>query len=472
MFRTVSSKLILAFLATSLVSVIVLAGLSRQFILDAFNDFVIDTAINGFGADALAYYQRNDESWEGIDRAFGGGNQPPLQQPNPPNNQNQPPLNQPPPQPNNQPTNVNNPRFALANLDGEVIIPLDEFRLRDVVSADVLANGLVLFDADGVQIATILTTDATFQLTPSERRYLDSTEQAVNISVVIAVSFALAVGVFLSWLLTRPLREITQAIQSMDRRNLQQTVPVRSKDEFGTLAQAFNQMSADLAHAEQLRRQMTADIAHDLRSPLTVIVGYLESLREQVLKPTPERFDAMYAEAMLLQHLIGDLRTLTLADAGELRLNRVPIRPPELLKRVATNYQHQAESDNVTIAVNADENLPAINLDPDRMLQVLGNLVSNALRYTPQNGAITLTAQNSNNQIRLTVKDTGKGIPPEDVPNIFERFYRGDKSRNQATGESGLGLAIAKSIVEAHDGTISVNSTIGIGTTFTIRLPI
>jgi len=448
--------------------VIVLAGLSRQFILDAFNDFVIDTAINGFGADVLVYYESHGNSWQGVSRDFGAAGSPPPQQPqpNPPNNQNQPP------QPNNQRPNANNPRFALANLDGEVIIPLDEFRLNDLVDSDVLADGLILFDANGVQVATILITEQAFQLTPSERRYLDSTEEAVNISVVIAVSFALAIGIFLSWLLTRPLREITQAIQSMDRRNLQQTVPVRSKDEFGTLAQAFNQMSADLAHAEHLRRQMTADIAHDLRSPLTVIVGYLESLREEVLKPTPERFDVMYAEAMLLQHLIEDLRTLTLADAGELRLNRVPIRPSELLNRIATNYQHQAESGNVTIAVNADENLPAINLDPDRMLQVLGNLVSNALRYTPQNGSITLTAQNSNNQIRLTVKDTGKGIAPEDVPNIFARFYRGDKSRNQATGESGLGLAIAKSIVEAHDGTISVDSTIGIGTTFTIHLPI
>ena len=284
---------------------------------------------------------------------------------------------------------------------------------------------------------------------------------------------ALLLGIVVARFYTRPLHELTAAVQKMRQGDLEQQVPVRSRDEIGVLAAQFNQMSADLAHVSKLRRQMTADIAHDLRTPLTVIAGYLESLRDGILKPNPERFETMYAEAMLLQRLVEDLRTLSLADAGELHLNRQAVTPIELLRRTAQSYQSQAEQLEIRLGVDASSALPRILVDPERMGQVLGNLVSNALRYVPpQNGYIKLSAVAAHDVVQLAVEDNGAGIDPAHLPNIFERFYRADEARDLNTGESGLGLAIAKSIVEAHGGTIAVESQVNAGTRFTLLFPV
>jgi signal transduction histidine kinase len=274
--------------------------------------------------------------------------------------------------------------------------------------------------------------------------------------------------------ITRPVRELTAASHAMARGQLKQEVPVRSKDELGELSLTFNQMSSDLATANQLRRQMTADIAHDLRNPLMVITGYLESLRDGILPPSPERFDTIYREAQLLQRLVEDLRTLSLADAGELTLNRTPLAPRALLERQVAAYHHQAEQSQITLSVQAEPLLPEVEVDEERMAQVLGNLVANALRYTPSGGQIILGAAARPKALQLTVQDNGSGISPEVLPHIFDRFFRGDQARAESDGRaaSGLGLAIAKSIVEAHQGTIAAASEPGRGTTFFVTLPL
>jgi signal transduction histidine kinase len=283
---------------------------------------------------------------------------------------------------------------------------------------------------------------------------------------------ALFLGLFLARTLTKPLREMTIATRALAKGELEQTVPVHSQDELGELATAFNRMSADLARANELRRQMTADIAHDLRTPLTVIAGYIESLRDGVLSPSPARLDAMYNEAQHLQRLVEDLRVLSLADAGELPLNRQPVSPHCLIERLAASFSHHAAQQNITLTVEAAPELPEINADQERMVQVLSNLVSNALRHTPDGGTITLSAQHQAGTVVLGVQDNGEGIPSDELPRIFDRLFRGDASRQQQQGESGLGLAIAKSIVEAHGGTIAAASTLGQGTIFTIALPL
>jgi signal transduction histidine kinase len=334
---------------------------------------------------------------------------------------------------------------------------------------DQLAQGRSLV-VDGEVVGTVLATGEALERDALAERYLSRTLRASGYAAVGASAAALLLAILLASTLTRPLRELTAATKAVAQGDLQHQVPVRSKDELGELAASFNQMSADLAQATALRRQMTADIAHDLRSPLTAISGFVEAMRDGVLKPTPARFEAMYTETQRLRRLVDDLRTLSLADAGELPMDRQAVPPRMLLERLAAVQRHRADEQEVAITIQTEPNTPDVHVDQDRMAQVLGNLIDNALRYTPPGGEITLGARARGAATLLTVHDTGAGIPPEHLPRVFDRFYRGDSARSIDGAESGLGLAIAKAIVEAHGGAISVESTPGAGTTFTIAL--
>jgi two-component system sensor histidine kinase BaeS len=256
----------------------------------------------------------------------------------------------------------------------------------------------------------------------------------------------------------------------MARGALGQRVTADSRDEIGDLARSFNQMSSDLARASQLRKQMTADLAHDLRTPLSILRGYTEGLQDGRLEGSPKIYTVMHGEVEHLQRLVEDLRVLSLADAGELPLHRRAVDPAALLERTGLAYIVQAEQHGVALRVEAPEGLPSIAVDTDRMTQVLNNLVSNALRYTSE-GEIVLAAAADDGHVHLRVSDTGAGIAQDDLPFIFDRFYRADKARQRTdNNQSGLGLAIAKAIVEAHGGTLSAASALGSGTTFTIDL--
>jgi two-component system sensor histidine kinase BaeS len=308
----------------------------------------------------------------------------------------------------------------------------------------------------------------------SDNDFIGRIGEAALVSAGIAALTALAIGVILARTLTRPVRELTVATKAMAAGNLGQQVVVHSSDEIGQLAQSFNQMSSDLARASQSRKQMTADLAHDLRTPLSILRGYTEGLEEGRLQGSPKLYGIMHAEVEHLQRLVEDLRTLSLADAGEIRLNKRAVDPKALLERTALAYFVQAEERGVALRVEAPDGLPSINVDTDRITQVLNNLVSNALRHTAQ-GEVVLSASAVSNgrAVEIKVRDTGSGIAADDLPYVFDRFYRADKSRQRAEGDddsSGLGLAIAKAIVEAHGGTIKVTSAPDQGTTFTIML--
>ena len=363
------------------------------------------------------------------------------------------------------------PRFLLVNERHDVVIPAAGYRIGQRVPDSKLEGGIPI-EIGGRTVGIVVAIAVRPDPDPGEEQYFQRTNQALLLAAVGATGIALLPGILLARTLTHPLRELTAATRAMASGNLGQQVTVRSEDELGELAASFNQMSGDLARAREARRQMTADIAHELRTPLTVISGYLESLRDGVLKPDAAQFDVMYDEAQHLQRLVEDLRTLSLADAGELTLNLRPVAPQALLERSAVAYRHQAQQQNVALHVEAAPALPEVNVDPERMAQVLDNLVSNALRYTPDGGQITLSAKHQAGFVLLTVQDTGAGIAPDTLPRIFERFYRGDEARQAQEGESGLGLAIAKSLVELHGGHISVESALGEGTTFTIAMQI
>lgn len=269
-----------------------------------------------------------------------------------------------------------------------------------------------------------------------------------------AVLTGIGLALLLTFTLTRPLRELTDASRRLARGELGHQVTVRSADELGQLTDAFNQMSRDLARAEEVRQQMTADVAHELRTPLSILSGYTEALEDGKLEPNSEMFAVMHQQVIQLRHLVEDLRTLSLADAGKLTLNRRPVDPKALFERVFLGYAARAEKEGVTLTLDTPETLPAMTLDVERMTQVLNNLVANALRHTPAGGTVTLRARPG----ELAVVDTGEGIDPADLPHIFERFYRADQARQRTDGSSGLGLTIAKSIVKAHNGKIEARS--------------
>jgi two-component system OmpR family sensor kinase/two-component system sensor histidine kinase BaeS len=279
--------------------------------------------------------------------------------------------------------------------------------------------------------------------------------------------------------MSRPLADLTAATRAVAAGDLSVRVPVGHHGEVRELAIAFNAMTEELARADDLRRNLTADVAHELRTPLSAIRGKLEGVLDGVYPSTPEHLSPILEEIKLLTRLVEDLRLLSLAEAGQLSLEKQATDVGALLRDAQVNFSPQAADRDVTLALDLPTELPEVMADRRRIGQVLGNLLTNALRHTPAGGRVTLSAVVSEGMIRVTVADTGLGIPPEDVPYIFERFWRGEKSRSRAGGGAGLGLAIAKHLVQAHGGEIGVESPstglkigeVGEGTTFYFTLP-
>ena len=289
---------------------------------------------------------------------------------------------------------------------------------------------------------------------------------------LLAVAIALLLTFVLSRRILAPVKALTQAARRLGKGDFSQRVHVRDKGEVGDLAQSFNSMASDLERAEQLRRNMVADAAHELRTPLSNIRGYLEAIRDGIKKPDAGTIRSLDEEVSSLSRLVDDLQELSLADAGELKLSCRKENISKLIGEAVVALQPQAAAKGLMLAANLPEKLPSVNIDSHRIKQVLRNLLENAVAHTSRRGSITVEAGQQGSQIKVSVVDTGEGIPAKDLPNIFERFYRVDKSRARATGGSGLGLTIAKRLVEAHGGKIEVQSKLRKGSRFTFTLPL
>lgn len=313
-----------------------------------------------------------------------------------------------------------------------------------------------------------------FVTDPSGKTTLRTTLFSVDpgrIALVATVVLLLTVGVsvVVAMLLIRPLRALTAAARRMRRGETGARVVVRSRGEIGELARAFNDMAEHRERMEEQRKAMVSDVSHELRNPLGTIRSYLEGAQDGVVELDHGRLSALVGETLVLQHLIDDLQDLALVDAGKLRLHPEPVDVAELLDQVATSHRSRAQEAGIVLVAAVDGS-PVVTADPVRLRQVLTNLVTNALRYTPRGGTVRLSAKRLDRQVQIEVGDTGVGIDPADLPHVFDRFWRADRSRNRETGGSGLGLAIVHGLVQAHGGTVTVSSVPGTGTMFTIRL--
>jgi signal transduction histidine kinase len=289
---------------------------------------------------------------------------------------------------------------------------------------------------------------------------------------LIAVVVALILTFVLSRRILSPVKALTNAARKLGKGDFSQRVDVDDRGEVGELAESFNTMADDLERNEQLRRNMVADVAHELRTPLSNLNGYLEAIRDGVVKPDAATIRSLSEEGVTLSQLVSELQELSLADAGELKLTYQPEDITTLIEEAVTAARTQAKAKKIKLSTAFTADLPKVNIDAYRIRQVLNNLLANAIAHTGRQGSITVRAQRKADEAIISMTDTGEGISAADLPNIFERFYRVDKSRARSTGGSGLGLTIAKRLVEAHGGRIWAESEPGKGSTFSFTLPV
>jgi two-component system, OmpR family, sensor histidine kinase BaeS len=297
--------------------------------------------------------------------------------------------------------------------------------------------------------------------------------QALLLSTVAAIVAAVAVSLVVSSRLVSPIQGLVGASRRIAAGHSAERVPVTADDELGSLAAQFNQMAVELEGAERRRVALIGDVAHELRTPLATMEGYIEGVLDGVVEPKPETWAMLHDEVGRLRRLVQDLQDLSRAEARQLPLSLRPMAPDELIAQAVARIEPQFADKGVRLKTVVTPDLPRVQADSDRIIQVLINLLGNALRYTPAPGTVTVAAERVNATIAFHIVDTGLGIAPEHLPHLFERFYRVDKARARALGGSGIGLTIAKAIIEAHDGQIWVSSPgLGHGATFSFTLPI
>lgn len=371
-------------------------------------------------------------------------------------------------------------RVILADADGVVISDSDNQILGTALSAKNMQLGTPIIVNDA-QVGTLLVTPEDFTNSNTlAGEFIDSVNKAIISSAAISALIALVLGAVLLIQIIRPLRQLKNAAASIAGGDLSQRVEIRSQDELGQLGETFNQMAENLAKSESQRRNLVADIAHELRTPLAAIQGTLEGVQDGVFPMDEEQIAALHAETTLLNRLVGDLKLLSLAEAGQLSLNKVDTAVAGLMTQIVERSRPQAELKHIHLESEISQDLPSIMVDTDRITQVVTNLIGNAVNNTPVEGIITLqvAANPEDSGLMVSISDTGPGIEPAELPYIFDRFYRTDKSRLRNSGGSGLGLAIAKQLVEAHGGTIRAESPVqidedghGFGTKVTFTLP-
>jgi len=335
---------------------------------------------------------------------------------------------------------------------------------------------LLALMADDIEIGTLAFTDAGpesfVRQEPQAAAIIDSIDNFLLWSGIAAGAAAIAVSMLVSRRTLSPLRSLQTAADRLGTGDLSQRVAITRNDEIGEMAQTFNAMAEGLEQAESQRRVLMADIAHELRTPLANIQGYVEAIRDRVIDADESTIDTLHQQVLHLAHLIEDLRLLALTEAGALRLDPLPSSVSDAARQSVDAIRPRAEAKRIALTIDALADVPPASFDQERIGQVIANLLENAVRHTPEGGAITVATEALASTVRVSIKDNGSGISSDELSHIFDRFHRIDPSRTRATGGAGLGLTIAKQLIEAHGGSISVQSTVGEGSTFTFELPI
>ncbi len=360
-------------------------------------------------------------------------------------------------------------RAVLADPQGAVIF---DSAGRLTAGADVTPGRgtAVPVTARGTAVATLHILPG--GLAAAEQGFLQALTRSVLWAALVAVAGGTTFVIWFSRRTLRPVQSLTQAVRRMQEGDLDQHVSATTRDEIGELSRAFNAMTAQLKQQETLRRHMVSDLAHELRTPLANLQGYLEAMREGVMHPSPELLVSLHEETLLLGRLVHDLQDLSLAEAGQLELAPQSVALSDLVRRGMAVVQREAEQRRVELVEALPEDVPLVEVDPGRMIQVLRNLLWNALEHTPAEGRVTVSAEMREGWVHVHVTDTGEGISEGDLPYVFERFYRADPARARSCGGgAGLGLTIAKQLVEAHGGKIWVQSRLGEGACFGFTVP-
>ena len=359
--------------------------------------------------------------------------------------------------------------MGLVDSEGRTLLPMQNLPVGVYVPEHWL-DGAREVEVNGVAVAWILVDERSLELTRSEQMFMDQVNLAIAIAAAAGILTAVIIGMLLAAGILKPIRRLTDASEKMAQGALGQQVDVTSNDEIGRLGESFNRMSADLARADAERKRLTADITHDLSTPLQIISGYIEMYENGDVSLNPQQLGIIKTELENLRRLVGDLTVLTQAEGGGVEILLSPVAPNQLLDQIAQAYQPIASQQRVDLRLELDQTPAVINVDEGRMLQVLKNLMENALRHTPAGGTVTL-ASKVGEQVELSVTDTGDGITAEDLPLIFERFYQADKARTRSKGKMGLGLAICKALVELQGASIKAESPgVGQGTKLTVTI--
>ncbi len=461
-------RLTLAFALVTTAALVIAAGLSNQQVSTQFRHFMArNQVMESTLAPALADYYGEHGNWAGVEVVF--------------KSRRGPGMGRGPGMMMGQPA----PPLLLANTSGQVVYD----------------------DMDGAEVSTQLSPQQMTEALPIERQgqivgylvaapppelsilsgpaqtFLTQMHRALFQAGLIAAGLAVLMGLLIAWGLSAPLNRLAAAARRISRGEFDQRVPVKGAEEVANLARAFNEMTTHLQQAETLRRNLVADVAHELRTPLSIIQGNVQAILDDVYPLDKAELAAIYDETLILNRLINDLRELAQAEAGQLSLNLQPTDLAPLIAGAADLFTELAHDKKIKLEVILPDNLPPVQADPDRVRQVLHNLLTNALRYTPEGGQVEILVEGKKSgqaslepdgHLQISVTDTGPGISAEDLPHVFDRFWRADKSRSREYGGSGLGLTIARQLIEAHGGQIGVKSEgkPGQGSQFWFTLPV